>query len=171
MSLVLPRFNQEFVRNVEPGSPQARFVSAVGDYTFLGRLYADRVAAVEVELRHPVTLNLFESEEAYTAFVNGYSANFESLLINEGLEELVFSLNSLKVAVDSLRNKKISWVESTFKPEMQNVVNGAYIVGSNVGFGFHSFSNPALDVIVSDEGIEDDAYSVSLPHMWDIKVQ
>ena len=165
MPLEFPRFNQNFVTNLSEGSDEARFVSSVGDYTFLGRQHADKIDQISRDLRRPVTLGLFTDQKEFDTYVEQFSENFETLLNNDGFSELVFALNSLKVATDALRGRKLTWVSLT------SFTNEATIVGSNIGFDFHSLDTPALKIELSDGTEEDSTYLSSLPLMWDIDIK
>lgn len=172
MTLELPRFNQRFVSRLQPGSDEQRFVSNVGDVTFLTGKNFRTIHQVRVELIEPlyeIGLNNPSSSVERALYFQSYGAMFESELSNKGLHEYVIALNGLKDSLVRLKGRNIAWADGSQDSEDQVIRFDEYISDSMIGFYPNTPQAPALSIGLSKEA-DQSGILVDLEAMWDIEI-
>ena len=155
---------------ISQDSKEGRFVSAVGELTYLGRANSTRIAEIDFEVRRPLILNSFDSTIERAVYEDSYSDTFEQRLTEIGLEEIVFALNGLKVAANALKGRNIIWTASNFRDRNEDSRNSEYILGSRIGFYSDLPTYPAAYLELSADSTANSGLLTPIAEMWDIDV-
>mgnify|MGYP003452696445 len=170
MSHELPRFDQRFIQQVAPDSVEHQFISSVGDVTYLRFAHRMKIMDIHSEVNWARTTN--SSEITVDSILNpvSYSDFCEHKFIDAGLEEMIFSLNSLKVAADKLKGRNILWTESDLRNKDEDERWDDYIVDSRVGFDPSAPSFPVMHLTLSKDSGSLRGINTPIGEMWDIAI-
>jgi hypothetical protein len=154
MTLELPRFNQRFVNKLQDGSDEQRFVSGVGDVTFLTMAHLRTLHGIQADLREPL-YHMDKNPDVRAVeralYFGSYPSMFETVLIDRGLQEYVVALNGLKDAITRLKGRNIAWTDETRADNAAASRFDEYIGDSIIGFYPDSVEVPALSLELAKE--------------------
>ena len=172
MAVELPRFNQRFVNRLEHDSDERRFVSSVGDVTFLTIKNLRTLREIQADLREPlyqIGLSSASSSVERALYFQSYGDMFESELAVRGLQEYVVALNGLKDSVTQLKGRNILWANDSSDNDDRMVRFDEYIGDSMIGFYPNSLETPALSIELSKH-VGQKGTLVDIEAMWDIEI-
>lgn len=172
MSIELPRFNQRFINRIEQGSEEHRFVSDVGEVTFLTMSHARTLREVQAVLREPlyqIGLNSTSSSVERALYFESYGGMFESELDTRGLHEYVVAINGLKDTLVRLKGRNIEWTDGAHDAEGNIVRYDDHLGDSLIGFYPNSVEAPSLSIGFTRKARQN-IIPVDLEAMWDIEI-
>lgn len=172
MSPELPRFNQKFINRIEQGSDEHRFVSNVGEVTFLTMSHIRTLKEIQAVLREPlyrIGLDSASSSVERALYFESYGGMFESELDSRGLHEYVVAVNGLKDAIVRLRGRNIEWSDGLRDAEGGLIRYDDHLGDSKIGFYPNSVEVPSLSIGFTSKAHQN-GLPVDLEAMWDIEI-